>query len=450
MITVHTILQVLAAACQLGAAVRALYLLRITGRRWSWMMVAAALLLMEGRRLFVLRSGDGVDSVLFDTLGLAVSGLLLAGVWGLGDFFLAIDRSVERLRASQQRYRALLEQSSEGFILLDTSTRTIREANRRFLEMTGYSEAEIAGLPLEAIFEGSPSQLAETSEKLLSGTETMIGERSCRRTDGSTFQAEVSKGVVRLGKEGDILVTVRDLSERNRLRVLAESMHSTQSLEMIFTGLRDSLGNPLNTGKVSLDVLRTGWTRLEDRKKLEYIERVHQQFLRIEDLLKALGSFFGGRRSSPIVFDLGPLLATSFDMFRAEPAAARVAWKLDPLHGPLKVKGDPAGFLVAVGNVLSNALDAVGGRADPTVSVAASTDGDRVTVRITDNGCGVPEGVRPSLFHPFASTKPGSMGLGLVKARKHVVEMGGTLSLDSVVERGTTVTFLLPAVKDAA
>ena len=450
MMTVHTILGVLAAACQLGAAVRALYLLRITGRRWSWIMVAAALLLMEGRRLFVLRSDDQVDAVLFDALGFAVSALLLAGVWGLGDFFVAIERSEERLRASRQRYRALLEQSSEGFILLDTSTRKVREANRRFLEMTGYSEAEVAGLPLETIFEGSPSQLAETTDELLSGTETMVGERSCRRKDGSLFEAEVSKGVVRLGKEGDILVSVRDLSERNRLRVLAESMHSTRSLEMIFTGLRDSLGNPLNTGKVSLDVLRTGWTRLEDRKKLEYIERVHQQFLRIEELLKALGSFFEGRRSSRIVFDLGPLLATSVDMFRTEPAAAGVAWKLEPLHGPLRVKGDPAGFLVAVGNVLSNALDAVGGRADPTVSVAVSNDGDRVTVRGTDNGCGIPEGVRPSLFHPFASTKPGSIGLGLVKARKHVVDMGGTLSLDSVVERGTTVTFLLPAVKDAA
>jgi PAS domain S-box-containing protein len=450
MVTVHLVLLVLAAACQLGAAVRALYLLRITGRRWSWMMVAAALLLMEGRRLFVLRSDDRVDAVLFDALGLAVSALLLAGVWGLGDFFVAIERSEERLRASRQRYRALLEQSSEGFILLDTSTRKVRETNRRFLEMTGYSEAEVAGLPLETIFEGSPSQLAETTDKLLSGTETMVGERSCRRKDGSLFEAEVSKGVVRLGKEGDILVSVRDLSERNRLRVLAESMHSTRSLEMIFTGLRDSLGNPLNTGKVSLDVLRTGWSKLEDPKKLEYIERVHQQFLRIEELLKALGSFFGGRRSSRIVFDLGSLLATSVDMFRTEPAAVGVAWKLEPLHGPLKVKGDPAGFLIAVGNVLSNALDAVGGRADPTISVAVSTDGDRVTVRVADNGCGIPEDVRLSLFHPFASTKPGSIGLGLVRARKHVVDMGGTLSLDSVVERGTTVTFLLPAVKDAA
>jgi PAS domain S-box-containing protein len=450
MVTVHLVLLVLAAACQLGAAVRALYLLRITGRRWSWIMVAAALLLMEGRRLFVLRSDDQVDAVLFDALGLAVSALLLAGVWGLGDFFVAIERSEERLSASRQRYRALLEQSSEGFLLLDTSTRKVREANRRFLEMTGYSETEVAGLPLETVFEGSPSQLAETSDKILSGTETMVGEKSCRRKDGSLFEAEVSKGVVRFGREGDILVNVRDLSERNRLRVLAESMHSTRSLELIFTGLRDSVGNPLNTGKVSLDVLRTGWSKLEDRKKLEYLERVHQQFLRIEELLKGLGSFFGARRSSPIVFDLGPLLEASVDMFRTEPAAVGVAWKLEPLHGPLRVKGDPAGFLVAVGNVLSNALDAVGGKADPTVSVAASTDGDRVTVKVTDNGCGVPEGVRPSLFHPFASTKPGSMGLDLVKARKHMVEMGGTLSLESEVERGTTVTFLLPAVKDCA
>jgi PAS domain S-box-containing protein len=448
--TLPALLRVLAAACQFSAALRALYLIRITGRRLSWMMVAAALVLMGGRRLFVLGNAGPDEGILFDVLGVAVSALLLAGVWGLGDFFLVIDRSEERLRATRQKYRALLEQSSEGFLLLDTSTRKIREANRRFLEMTGYAESDVAGLPLEAVFEGSPSQLAETSERILSGTETMVGERSCRRRDGSHFEAEISKGVVRFGREGDILVSVRDLGERNRLRVLAESMHSTRSLEMIFTGLRDSLGNPLNTGKVSLDVLRTGWPKLDDRKKLEYIERVHQQLVRIEELLKALGSFFGGGRSSPIVFDLGPLLESTVEMLRSEPAAARVAWKLEPLDGDLKVKGEPAGFLVAFGNVLSNAVDAVGGKAEPVVCVAASSDGERVTIRVTDNGCGIAEGVKPSLFHPFASTKPGSIGLGLVKARKHVVEMGGTLSLESVQGAGTTVTFLLPAMKGAA
>jgi signal transduction histidine kinase len=57
--------------------------------------------------------------------------------------------------------------------------------------------------------------------------------------------------------------------------------------------------------------------------------------------------------------------------------------------------------------------------------------------------------IRSRLFEPFASTKPGGFGIGAFEARSLITAMGGRLSVDSRLGRGTTFTIILPAA-DAA
>jgi C4-dicarboxylate-specific signal transduction histidine kinase len=69
-----------------------------------------------------------------------------------------------------------------------------------------------------------------------------------------------------------------------------------------------------------------------------------------------------------------------------------------------------------VRGLLSNALDALKGREDPTVWIRLEpyrTAGAKVAIRIEDNGPGVPEAIRTQLFQPFVSQSPGRERLGL-------------------------------------
>jgi signal transduction histidine kinase len=102
----------------------------------------------------------------------------------------------------------------------------------------------------------------------------------------------------------------------------------------------------------------------------------------------------------------------------------------------------------AVGHLLQNALDASSGE---SVTVRVSNHDGNVAIAIADKGVGMDgDFIRNRLFQPFASTKPGGFGIGAFEARSLITAMGGRISVDSRLGRGTTFTILLPAADDAA
>ncbi len=94
-------------------------------------------------------------------------------------------------------------------------------------------------------------------------------------------------------------------------------------------------------------------------------------------------------------------------------------------------------------NLLQNALEAIDGKADATITIGLSrlTD-DEVDLSVSDTGPGLPDHVRDNLFIPFTTSKEGGLGLGLVIARDIVTEYGGRLSVDTS-KIGTTFTITL-------
>ena len=97
----------------------------------------------------------------------------------------------------------------------------------------------------------------------------------------------------------------------------------------------------------------------------------------------------------------------------------------------------------AVGHLLQNALDASSGEA---VTVRVADEGANVSIAIADKGVGMDgDFIRNRLFQPFASTKPGGFGIGAFEARSLIAAMGGRISVDSRLGRGTTFTIILPA-----
>ncbi|MBW0006168.1 MAG: PEP-CTERM system histidine kinase PrsK [Sphingomonas sp.] len=99
----------------------------------------------------------------------------------------------------------------------------------------------------------------------------------------------------------------------------------------------------------------------------------------------------------------------------------------------------------ALGHLIQNAIDASSGE---PVLVRVDHEGDDVRVVVSDKGVGMDgEFIRNRLFEPFASTKPGGFGIGAFEARSLITAMGGRISVDSRLGRGTSFTILLPAAE---
>ncbi len=96
-------------------------------------------------------------------------------------------------------------------------------------------------------------------------------------------------------------------------------------------------------------------------------------------------------------------------------------------------------------NLITNAVQAMPEERG-TITLATRTDGDGVTVEVTDDGAGIPPEVMVRIFDPFFTTKEigKGTGLGLSISYKIIEEHGGKISVESKPEMGTKFTVWLP------
>ena len=107
------------------------------------------------------------------------------------------------------------------------------------------------------------------------------------------------------------------------------------------------------------------------------------------------------------------------------------------------VTGDRDLLARALGNLVSNALDALGGAGRLTLRTARHGDGVRIDVE--DTGPGLSDEQRTRLFTPYYTTKRGGTGLGLAIVQGIVSDHGGRVEVASAPGQGTAFTLFLPA-----
>jgi len=96
-------------------------------------------------------------------------------------------------------------------------------------------------------------------------------------------------------------------------------------------------------------------------------------------------------------------------------------------------------------NIVENALHAMPGTG--TLSVMAREDNHHVWIRVADTGVGMDAEALARAFEPYFSTKASGTGLGLPIAKRNVELTGGTITVSSERDRGTTVELMLPVAR---
>lgn len=97
-------------------------------------------------------------------------------------------------------------------------------------------------------------------------------------------------------------------------------------------------------------------------------------------------------------------------------------------------------------NLIVNASQAMGGRAG-AITVRSAVENDRVVVKVSDTGCGMPKEVMDRIFEPFFTTKDAEQGTGLGLSITHdiIKKHDGEIKVESEPGKGTTFTVSLPA-----
>jgi len=184
-----------------------------------------------------------------------------------------------------------------------------------------------------------------------------------------------------------------------------------------------------------IELLEKGW-RLVERNQ----ERIDQLIL---DML----SYSKEREPAVEPTNLNQLCEDALELVRGRAGERGVTIEWRPGPGVEAVPCDPEGIHRAVLNILSNAIDAVEERPGARVAVQTLLEpsGDWAKIIVVDNGPGIPPENLEQVFKPFFSTKASrGTGLGLPVSRKILREHGGDILLQSVLDKGSKFTLLIP------
>jgi signal transduction histidine kinase len=175
-----------------------------------------------------------------------------------------------------------------------------------------------------------------------------------------------------------------------------------------------------------------GYDTRGPEERQELLSEVRQGVRGMTDMLDSLLLFSRTGEAVQLSFESVPLLVErSLAMVKAHPDAQNVEFVIGPMH-VAEVWLDAVQIERAVYNLLLNGCQAAAQGADPPcIRITLSIDSEWIALHITDNGPGVPDSIRVTLFQPFISEgKQSGTGLGLTLAHKVAQEHGGYVTLE--------------------
>jgi len=243
---------------------------------------------------------------------------------------------------------------------------------------------------------------------------------------------------------GHYSLILRDVTEKIRLESIAQAVNTMDNIGFIFSGIRHEIGNPLNSIKMTISVLRKNLDLFSREALGEYIERTYAEVLRMEYLLKSLKNFSLFEQLDIDRHELGAFLDKFFALVENDFAKQGISLERHFLPQTIWSDFDPRALQQALLNLLANAADALTGRPWPRITMTLRSVDRLVLLSVEDNGCGMNEDQQKLLFQPFCTTKAKGNGLGLVITQKLLAKMNASIDIVSAEGSGTAVHISLP------
>lgn len=241
----------------------------------------------------------------------------------------------------------------------------------------------------------------------------------------------------------DVVVPKRSGDEFGRLtdafnRMVNRVKDMVRARDQLLLDVSHELRSPVTRLKVALELMDDAEMKSRMAGDVAEMEIMLGELLELERLRD--GSGIRTTREN-----LVSILADVAEHFHDRPPG------VDVVTTPSEVLADvdPDRMRTVVRNLVENALKYSLPDSHP-VELAATQNGDRVMIRVTDDGPGVPEADIPNLFEPFfridrsRSKKTGGYGLGLSISKRIVEAHGGTLAVENNLTRGASFVVTLP------
>jgi PAS domain S-box-containing protein len=358
-----------------------------------------------------------------------------------------------RLRMTQ----FAVDRAGESILWVDAGGE-LTYANAAAGDLLGYAPSALIGRRWRDLdVDTDPSQWAGWVSRLVAiGTlryDTRMRDRSAR-----LVQVEISASALQFDGETFVVMSARDLRERDLLRENLQRAERLASVGSLAAGVAHEINNPLAYVLANLELLSEGLSTANvdgtTRARLtELVDGCIDGAGRVRRIVGDLRSFARQRDDRSAAVDVHRVLDTAIGIADNQ---VRHRARLVRAYGPHAVAHADEGRLTQVFvNLLVNAAQAIpeGHSEEHAITVVTSTHQPGwVTIAISDSGVGIQPEVLDRIFEPFFTTKPQGEGTGLGLSVCHgiVTQLGGRMEVSSTVGVGSTFRVVLPCLEPQA
>lgn len=348
----------------------------------------------------------------------------------------------EQLRASEERWRAVIESAVDGIVVIDARG-TIEAINPAAVRLFGYEERETIGrnvsmlmpAPYHGEHDSYLARYASTGDRKIIGTGREV---TGRRRDGTTFPLHLSVGETVSKGHRRFTGILHDLSSRVALEEQLRERSALARLGEMAAMIAHEVKNPLAGIRGAVQLI--GRRMPADNPDAAIMQEIVRRVDSLDAMMKDLLLFARPPKPNRSPTDVVPLLAATVGLLKGDEGAGQVEVEIAGHSPPVPADGEM--LKMVFHNLLINSAHAMQGRGRIRVQVSAAQHACRIA--ISDHGPGIPADQRDKIFTPFFTTKRRGSGLGLPTAKRFVEAHDGRITVECPPSGGTTVTVQLP------
>lgn len=352
-----------------------------------------------------------------------------------------------QLKENERKYRTIFESSPEGIVLLDNQG-TFIDINGRLFDWVGYRPEDVIGRHIkdQPLFSSETKKiLVKKFRERLQNKNIPPYEIEILARDGHVLTGLVH-GSLMYDENGNIvgdLVMISDISQRKALEKKIFEQEKMAALGRIASVVSHELNTPLTNISLAAEMLSSHISP-QNKEDLDIIKSEVEQ---ASDIITRVLDFSRTDDLQYSTLDLGEIIHEATNLVQRQANSQNVTINI-PASFSLPMQGDRNRIREVFINILKNALEAADPqKKDHVISINGHIKDSTVVVTITDTGIGVKTESLDKLTDAFFTTKPlaEGTGLGLTIAQWIIRQHGGTLSISSIPQKGTTVTVSLPS-----
>ena len=372
------------------------------------------------------------------------------------------DLLVAELRYARLQADEILRHIRSGVLTVDSAGRLLY-ANPTAEQLLGVRLTRLLGAPVLETIAGIAPELAEALERSVTQQIRTTRAEGTIATTARRFPIGVTTTYVEGDGEGSggaadrsTTAIFQDISDQKRIDALRLRAQRLEGVAELSASLAHEIKNPLASIRSAVEQLARMPRAGADERTLTGL--IVRESDRLSRLLSEFLDFARVRVARTVPLDLGELARHAVRVAGAHPDGGdRVRIRCEvPDRVAFTVEGDEDLLHRAIFNLVLNAVQASPPGAEVVVELTPGTfeplpvgmffEAGTVSLRVCDEGEGIPVEIRDRLFDPFFTTKTGGSGLGLAVVQRAIEAHRGLVFVDAGARgaRGTRFTIVLP------